>query len=157
MHGQEGEQLPWLEVQVSLPTISTGNGIWRMKMNTEHMGTLCTCTLFRLQTPKGTQRESTNKLNIVTEKIVLYPTRLKLDVDKNVLGGGVQESSPKAFGHGLQLQGKVVLHPSCPAELLPLCCSLLTELAHFGAEIIHLWILHGIKLMQTYVQRKRER
>mgnify|MGYP001854341783 CR=1 FL=1 len=102
-------------------------------------------------------RENTGKLSNATEKLVLYPARLKLDVDKNVLDGCVQESSSKAFGHGLKLQGKVVLHPSCPAELLPLCCSLLTELAHFGAEIIHLWILHRVKLVQTCVEGKKKR
>ena len=80
--------LGW-RLRVSLPTISTGKGIWRMKMNTEHMETLSTHTLFCLQMPKGSQRESTNQLNIVTEKFVLYPARLKLDIDKNVLGGGM--------------------------------------------------------------------
>lgn len=53
------------------------------------METLSMPTLICLQMPKGSQRENTNQLNIVTEKFVLYPARLKLDVDKNVLGGGM--------------------------------------------------------------------
>lgn len=63
------------------------SGGWRW--NTEHMETLSMPTLICLQMPKGSQRENTNQLNIVTEKFVLYPARLKLDVDKNVLGGGM--------------------------------------------------------------------
>lgn len=80
--------LGW-RLRISLPTISTGKGIWRMKMNTKHTEALPTHTLFCLQTPKDSQRESTNQLNAVTEKFVPYPARLKLDVDKNVLGGRV--------------------------------------------------------------------
>lgn len=93
----------------------------------------------------------------MTENLVLYPARLEPDIDKNVLVGDLQRASPEALGHGLQLQGEAVLHPRCPAELLPLCCFLLAELAHFGAEIAHLWILHRVKLVQTWVESKRGR
>lgn len=137
----------------SLPTTSTGKGIWRMNTQKHCPGTHNSVSTHTQRAPKEKHRPS----NTVTENLVLYPARLELDVDKNVLGGDLQRASPRALGHGLQLQGEVVLHPGCPAELLPLGCLLLTELAHLGTEIAHLGVLHRVKLVQTWVESKRGR
>lgn len=91
----------------------------------------------------------------MAEKFVLYPARLELDVDKDVLGGDLLRARAQALGHGLQLQGEVVFHPGCPAELLPLRRLLLAELAHLGAEIAHLRVPHRVKLVQACVPSKR--
>lgn len=75
---------------------------------------------------------------------------LKLDTDQQGSAGdwrGV--AGPPAPGRGLQLQGKAVLKPGLPAQLLPVGSRLLTELTHLGAEVIHFWVLQGVELVEA--------